>query len=1069
MFPLILTKIVPPKRRADLLHRPRLVDFIHQHIDRKLILLCASAGYGKTSLLIDYANDTDLPVCWYSLDPSDRDPRLFLEYLVAALQRQFPQFGQAIRSQLQNRDIDARQITSLAGTLVNTIYETIPDYFVLVLDDYHLVDESEPINAFLDLFLRYLPENCHIILSSRSLPSLPLLRLAAYREVVGIGTADLRFTADEIQHLLKQNYNLYLSKQEAQALAQESEGWITGIILATHTFWHGVLCELGKARESQQPIFEYLATEVFAWQPPPIQRFLLQSSVLDRMNATLCDQLLGTNDASETLALIEERNLFITRFEDQEIWYTYHHLFREFLRTRLRLEDEREFARLHLRAAQLFQAQGQVDEAIAHFLQAQAYEQALEIIKCVATPRFESGHVHTLARWIDALPADLLDLAPHLLITRAKVHVVAGEPGKARQALDRAAVAFTQANDREGLASVLVQQATTAAFEGQHQAALRLAREALALAGEQIPSVAAVAHRIIGLSSWRLGHLPQAITELEIALNMFDDLGNLYYVANVHQALGSCYRDMGDRPKSQAHFAQAMPIWQHLGSPGSLASLLNDLAVGHYHAGEYEQAAQVLDEALTRAREAGHRWVEAYILASLGDVYRDWGDHEKALSEYQQALEVARQVNNGSLVGYVLDGMGTTHRLEGRYTEALALVSQAYKEGKRRQSDYELGLYETSLGIIHYEQGQLDAALEYLSSARQRLEQKGAPRELARACFHLAQVCYLKGQPEEALAHLQHSLTLSAQVGYEQFIMVDGRRSPSLLRYALSKGIGGSHLSQILNRIEHSPDRAGRKTAVVVEQASRPRLQIYAFGQGRVIRNGQPIAASEWTAAQARELFFYLLSYPHRSKEQVGAVFWSDLSPGRMNSVFHATLYRLRRAVGQEWIVYQEDRYHFNRQLDYWYDVEEFERLLAQAEAHPAGSEQACACREQACALFQGDYLEDIYADWSAGKREELHRRYLEALAWLADFYASRGRFEEAIRRYLEILARDNLREDIHRRLMKCYVLHGERGRALKHYHNLVALLKDELGIAPMVETTRLAEQILAGMPLTAA
>ncbi len=191
--PVIMTQILTPKERPDLLHRPRLVDFIHEHIDRKLLLISSAAGYGKTSLLVDYVHDTDLPVCWLSIVESARDPRVFLDYLIAAINLHFPQFGQTSRRVLQGSKT-LSDPTLFVGTLVNEIYETIPDCFVVVLDDYHLVDGSRAVNVMLDTLIQHLPENFHFIISSRTVPTLTprgLALLTAHQEIAGLGVKDL--------------------------------------------------------------------------------------------------------------------------------------------------------------------------------------------------------------------------------------------------------------------------------------------------------------------------------------------------------------------------------------------------------------------------------------------------------------------------------------------------------------------------------------------------------------------------------------------------------------------------------------------------------------------------------------------------------------------------------------------------------------------------------------------------------------------------------------------------------------------------------------------------------------
>jgi two-component SAPR family response regulator len=237
-------------------------------------------------------------------------------------------------------------------------------------------------------------------------------------------------------------------------------------------------------------------------------------------------------------------------------------------------------------------------------------------------------------------------------------------------------------------------------------------------------------------------------------------------------------------------------------------------------------------------------------------------------------------------------------------------------------------------------------------------------------------------------------------------------------------------------------------------------LDIRAFGKGAVYRDLAAVTQSDWGAAQARELFFYILAHPDRSKEQIGAVFWPDLSPARMTSTFHATVYRVRRAVGRDCILYESERYRFNRTLNYRYDVEEFESSIARGQQLETQSDEAAESYRRALALYQGEYLEDTYSDWAMPQREMLMQRYVEVAGKLGDLYAGKGEYEQAARLYRQSLEKDNLREEVHRRLMECYVLAGERARALQHYDRLVILLSQELGASPAPETVALFERI---------
>lgn len=241
-------------------------------------------------------------------------------------------------------------------------------------------------------------------------------------------------------------------------------------------------------------------------------------------------------------------------------------------------------------------------------------------------------------------------------------------------------------------------------------------------------------------------------------------------------------------------------------------------------------------------------------------------------------------------------------------------------------------------------------------------------------------------------------------------------------------------------------------------------LEIHAFGQAQVLCGSHLVTASEWESATTKELFFYFLAHPRGlRKEQVMDTFWGEVPPARSHSIFHSTLYRLRRALFHECLLYEDGLYRLNPDIECWFDVEEFENLLDRAEGLREGSEERAECYRQAIALYQGDYLEEFYSDWCYLRREELRGKYIEALIRLADLYAGQGGYEEAIELYKKALVQDDYREDVHRRVMRCYALAGNRGAAIRHYQLLARFLEEDLGLGPMPETVALYQGIRHG------
>ncbi len=1053
-----ITKILLPGKRNGLLHRPRLVNFLHEHIDRKLLLVSASAGYGKTSLLIDLAHETTLPVCWYSIDSTDSDPKIFLEYIVASLRRQFPDFGSRTMAVLTDPS-SMRNVAAVVNTLVTEIYEDVPGYFILILDDYHTVEESEKVNQIIDSFLRLSPENAHLVLSSRTLPTqLTLTRLTARQEIAGLGQNDLRFSPDEIRAFVKQNYSADLAEKDALELAANSEGWITGILLTTQTMWRGLFQHLARTQGPHDRVFSYLASEVFEQQPRELQRLLLDSSILDQLQPSLCDELLEITNSLALFRALEQKNLFITRLEGDEIWYRYHHLFRDFLESRLRDSDRSRWQTLHRRAAGLFEARGQWDQAIRHHLEIKAFGDAAFTLEKIARETFDAGHWTTLAKWIDALPPEVLDTHPNLIVWRGNIYAETGNPTPAKEQYAHALRIFEGRNDRVGIGKTLIKQAIFLRFLGQYQESIDNCQHALQLLPDTEKGSIAEAHRQMGISYGRLGYLEKDIEELKAALEIYKVLGDFWHIAMLNDDLGVAFRTTGDANANE-HFHVALEYWQRTNNSIGLANTLNSIGVGYHREGKYQQAIELLEKAVTQARRSGQLRVEALVLASLGDVYRDQGDYIHAQEAFKDSFEIARRINEGFVITYTLNALGVTLLISGDLSTADELIHQALDQAMAHQSNYELGLGHTSLGILNYKKGNASIAVENLTRASELLDQGGAKRDSARAHLHLAQANFLQGKFDKVAEQLRTTAKLGQRIGEDQFIIGDGTLVLPLLKYAVSKNIGNSYFANALEKIEPlAPSSVAEEPGM---QESAPLIQVYAFGAVRVVLDGNQISRTDWASNTARELFFLLLSNPIGfRKEEILDALWAEIAPAKANGMFHTSLYRVRRALLPDVLVYENGLYHLNDELDLWFDVTEFNRLITQSKNSSSESERI-ECYRQATELYKGDFIEDSYSDWCIPIRNDLLTKYLDASYELAKYLGSHSEYKQALDLHEKILTKDPCREEIYQAMMRIQVESGDRSGAIRTFQQCVEMLRKELKVDPSHETRMLYEQIL--------
>lgn len=1047
------TKIVQPNRNRRLLYRSRLVNFLHDHLEHKLIVISASAGYGKTSLLIDFAHETSLPVCWYGLDDSDRDPHVFLEYLTATVNRRFPNIGEQAQQVLTHGET-TRDFDAVVGVLINEIQENAKP-FVIVLDDYHTIAESEAINHIVETLLLLLPDQAHLIISSRTLPTrLPLTQLQARQQVAGLGVSDLQFTAEEIQSLVMQNHQIQLSEQQATDLAQQSEGWIASILLTTPYLWEGLFHNLIEGQGAQQKLFDYLASEAFAGLPTDLQQFLFGSSVLSRLDAATCDELLGTQNSAALLRTLEEQNLFIVRLNDEGTApsYRYHNLFQEFLRYRLRETDVPRWRSLNRRAAELFAArEGSTEQAIVHFIAAEMEDEAARAIEEIAQSTYDEGKWVSLAGWIDALAPDKLNARPSLIVIRGMLFAETGNNEETERAYTQALELYQDLHDELAAARVMVWRALFWRLKGRYREAIQACNRVLGTLhrhGAQMDE--ARVYRILGSAHALLGEIPRGAKELEKSLRLYEMLRDEVRVAWLHHDIGTYLRLQGD-PLAEGHFETALDYWRRTRNMVGEAMTLNSIGVGQHQAGDLERAITTLEQAHELAHRTGNRRNEAFTLTSLGDVYRDQGKLARALEVYQAARAIGEQTD-GFLLIYALVALGEAHHLAGNTREAERCITRALENAQAHQSSYEIGLVETATGIWKCQRRQIGSAMVHLNHAVDLL--KPTRRDQARARLHLARAYFLQRKYDRAKQHLralarEWAAPKSTSI---PFLLADRQQLLPLIKYAVSHRVAKEFFLPIFKKL-NTPTQSAVAVGLL-------HVQVRAFGTSQVFLDNKPLTKTNWVSNPTKELFFLLLA--HREglrREQIFEILWEHRSESEASVVFHSTTYRLRHAI-PDCLVREDGMYRLNPEMNFADDVSQFTEAIRHAKKARSDSERI-NYYAAAVDLYQGDYLEDLYSDWCTEIRERLRRPYLDALFALAEIHERRGDLTKAMEYYRTCIEKNRDREEAYRALMRLQFRVGDRAGAVRTYQQCVQALRDELDIpSPSRETQELYEAI---------
>lgn len=1069
-LPLRRTSLIIPRRPTHLFTRQRLLDSLYDLLDHRLIIISAPAGYGKTSLLIDLADQVELPVCWYSLDALDQDPRRFIAHLLASIAQRFPGFGREAAAVLQSTTPTSLDLEHLVRIIVNEAYEHIREHFILVLDDYHLVNGSKAIDHFVSRLVQQVDENCHLILSSRTLLNLPDLALMVGRsQVGGLDFEELAFRAAEIQALVLQNYHLLMSTPEAEKLARETEGWITGLQLSAQTMWQGMADRVRLARVSGVGLYDYLAQQVLNQQPVPVRDFLLRTSLLEEFDAQLCQAVLGADEDWQGLMdIVLQNNLFVLPVDDRGTWLRYHHLFRDFLQARLAQAHPDEHERILRRLATVYAEREEWEKAHAIYQQLGDAAATADLIERSGSLMVKSGRLTILAAWLDALPVDLA-ARPSLLSWRGIVAVMLGQMERGLSLLNQAETAFRTTGDLLGLAFTLERRTVAHRFLGQYQASLSDADETLALSAgdERLRAVRAAALRARGLALRWEGQLDEAIEWLEQSLTAYSALDDAHNVAMLYVELGLASMNAGRYGRALAHYERALAYWQQVNNVVRQATLFNNLGVLYQLQGDYEQAVLLLEQALDCARRSGYTRIEAMALSGMGDLYADLDAVQAARDAYRQAYHIARRLDHRFLLLYLNLAQATLARSSGDLPQARRQLEAARQLVQESSSSYEQGLWQLESGRVALTEGNVPGAIVSLEEAARRFENGGQQGEGACTYLHLAAACHAAEDEKAALAHLERAFLLAARLESQHRLVVAAREATALPEAIQRDPTLDQQVARLLGRVSRWEQeiptlrRRLRRQTVTVPFAP-PRLTIQALGRARVMLGGEVVTDPEWRSRKVvRDLFFLLLAHPEGlSKESIGTIFWPECSPSQLKLRFKNSIYRLRRALGQDVVLFDQDGYRFNQALDYEYDVQAFLRKVAQAQATTAPNEQLAAYRA-AVDLYQGPYLPEVDETWVWPERERLRRAYVEAILKLALLYLETGAHEETLNYCQRVLNQNPCQERAHRLAMRAYAAIGNKAAVAHQFEHCQQALRQETNAPPSPQTQLLYESLM--------
>lgn len=795
-FTLIHTKLHMPRTSGDFIPRPHLTQRLNQGLevkdntfDRKLTLISAPAGYGKTTLATSWLQSVDRPVAWVSLDESDNDLILFLQYLIAAIRTQFPTACEDVAQVFQGEY--APPLDNVTARLINDIV-TIPEPFMLVMDDYHLIHD-ETVHKLLAGLIGKQPPNLHLVITTRGDPLLPLARLRAKGKMTEIRAPELRFQAGEAELVLHQLTGTTLDRPTIEALVARTEGWIVGLRLAA-IFWRGkkdfasLLKESGGAPNTF--VSEYLVSEVLDQQPEAIQDFLLKTSILDRLCGPLCEAVTGIDDpvngGQAYLEGLEQANLFLISLDERQEWYRYHHLFRSLLARRLAaIHSAEEIKTLHRRASQWFAGQGQVEEALSHALVGDDMETAIKLVEDNSQNLLNRLERFTLERWLAMLPEEIIWQRPKLLLAQAWLLFRQWRISAMDAVLDRAEACLE--NNEKSLGSAergavsgqikALRSVTTYLVNKDYERALTSGKEALGQLPASTRDAQAVALAFLSFSRQALGQRDEAVHQLSQVVEAPMPHGP----AKIQAFIGLSFIHWQAGNLAQLH--QSAKRFLAFAAENRQA---NALLGSNYNAGllhyEWNNLKRAADH-FSKVVELRYRsnFVGALNSAlALARIYQVWG----RLGKSQEMIDVIRQdtlkLQNSDLLPLVESAQARQWSLQGD-----EMTAKRWARAYRPETIHD--------NLLNFEFPSLTQAWILVMSGtkadvlgvRRHLQEKltvaladNFKRRAIQILIHLALVHERLGDADEALAALDQAVRLAQPGGFIRSFLDGG---PSLL------------------------------------------------------------------------------------------------------------------------------------------------------------------------------------------------------------------------------------------------------------------------------------------------
>lgn len=1050
--PFILeTKLVAPILKENTISRPRLLTLLKKNLKKKLMLITADAGYGKTTLLAQLCAELQKSFMFYYVDASDNDLVTFFSYILTGIKQYYTDFGQRTKNIVgQTRDSEI-----LVGTFINEFAENIKDEFYIILDDYHHLQQNKEINKATDYLLRHLPANLHIIIASRSIPSLNLAYYFAKQDLFRLEKRQLQFDMDEIKLLLKNVYGLKVPNAEIERIEKHSEGWITAIQL--------ILQKISAAGEekvketlngyvaSGEEVFNYFASEVFKDQPRKVQTFLMKTSILEEMSSDACNYLLKTKNSGKVLRYLDTRNMFITKSNSHI--HKYHPLFKGFLQSELKNNlTPKQIFTLNNRIAVFFEKKNLVELAITHYLYCQKIQCAIKLVLKNIPSYMNAGRIGIVENWLSSITEKYYNKYPRLYMYLGQLLQIKGLWEEARQAFNKAKDIFQGSKSKRMLAKVWFELGTISSIQGDMIRARKELTQAKRVCKRLDPRIKIAISNCMTIIMSKQSNFKGAEKHFLAGIKKCHKYRQYSGLHVLLCNLGVVYSRQGNFGKAEQCYSKSIKLAEGGAFGIDMPVVYGNLAKIKMLKGQYEQAMQLLRKGLNLSEKYQNMYTLCHNYRRMGHLYKYLEKYTESLEYFNKAIGIATNLNLKEALLETQCAIGDLYLSnEDIETSKEYFVSSQRLAAKNHDDNVNLWFLK---GKIKLAEKNYRNAENIFKKILLRVHKNGMSYDAFRCYILLAQIYERTGKNRRLLTSLKEAVKLSKLYDYQ-----------NLLQKELS-----NQLIKIAEKYNINLGITAKPMRKITKSVASHILRVEFFGKPIILYNNHPIK-SRWFTDKAKKLLCYFITHHDQklAKEKILEQIWPECDIRKGESRFYFTLHYVRKALAvkkrkvyhREIIFYKDKSYILDPEITVSSDVSEFEGLINQAKIAHSNNDRvkASSLLNRAITIYRAPFCEGWYDNWIEEIRQVYENMYLKALSLLAEINFRKKLYEECIDYSKKYLTVDRYNEEMNRKLILSLFNLGARQKAITHYENFCKIF-GKLNIEPTEEILALRKKL---------